>query len=234
MSEDSFSKARPGKKPSIRPGDDGDAAASKRTGDKRERILRAAVEVFARQGFYNTRVSEVAKAAGVADGTIYLYFESKDQLLLSLFEDRIEKLLAFLAKEIGAIVDPEQKLRRIIELQLGLLDGERELAEVVTIIVRQSNSLLREHAAPKFVAYLDAIAKVVAQGQREGAFRADISPHLVARAIFGALDGIALTWALGKPEAGALKRSASQLSALVLGGIRASSDVIPSALPLSR
>lgn len=234
MSEDSFSKSRAGKKPSIRPGDDGDGAASKRTGDKRERILRAAVEVFARQGFYNTRVSEVAKAAGVADGTIYLYFESKDQLLLSLFEDRIEKLLAFLAKEIGAIVDPEQKLRRIIELQLGLLDGERELAEVVTIIVRQSNSLLREHAAPKFVAYLDAIAKVVAQGQREGAFRSDISPHLVARAIFGALDGIALTWALGKPEVGALKRSASQLSALVLGGIRATGDTITSALPLSR
>ena len=94
--------------------------------------------------------------------------------------------------------------------------------------------VVREHAAPKFVAYLDAIAKVVAQGQREGAFRSDISPHLVARAIFGALDGIALTWALGKPEVGALKRSASQLSALVLGGIRASSETIITALPLSR
>lgn len=224
MSEDSFSKLRPGKKPSVRPAEEGDGGASKRTGDKRERILRAAVEVFARQGFYNTRVSEVAKAAGVADGTIYLYFESKDQLLLSLFEDRIEKLLAFLAKEIGAIARPEEKLRRIIELQLGLLDGERELAEVVTIIVRQSNTLLREHAAPKFVAYLDAIASVVAQGQREGTFRADISPHLVARAVFGALDGIALTWALGKPEVGALKRSASQLAALVLGGIRSGAE----------
>ncbi len=220
MSEGSFSKPRPEKKPSVHPLEDADGSAAKRTGDKRERILRAAVEVFARQGFYNTRVSEVAKAAGVADGTIYLYFESKDQLLLSLFEDRIGKLLAYLAKEIALLDSPEEKLKRIIELQLGILDGERDLAEVVTIIVRQSNTLLREYAAPTFIAYLDAIAAVVSEGQREGVFRSDVSPHLVARAIFGALDGIALTWALGKPEVGALKRSASQLSALILGGIR--------------
>ncbi len=220
MSEGSFSKPRPGKKASVHPLEDADGSAAKRTGDKRERILRAAVEVFARQGFYNTRVSEVAKAAGVADGTIYLYFESKDQLLLSLFEDRIGKLLAYLAKEIALLDSPEEKLKRIIELQLGILDGERDLAEVVTIIVRQSNTLLREYAAPTFIAYLDAIAAVVSEGQREGVFRSDVSPHLVARAIFGALDGIALTWALGKPEVGALKRSASQLSALILGGIR--------------
>ena len=220
MSEGSFSKPRPEKKPSVHPLEDADGSAAKRTGDKRERILRAAVEVFARQGFYNTRVSEVAKAAGVADGTIYLYFESKDQLLLSLFEDRIGKLLAYLAKEIALLDSPEEKLKRIIELQLGILDGERDLAEVVTIIVRQSNTLLREYAAPTFIAYLDTIAAVVSEGQREGVFRSDVSPHLVARAIFGALDGIALTWALGKPEVGALKRSASQLSALILGGIR--------------
>ena len=94
-------------------------------------------------------------------------------------------------------------------------------------IVRQSNTLLREHAAPKFLAYLDAIASVVAEGQRQGTFRSDVSPHLVARAVFGALDGIALTWALGKPEVGALKRSASQLSALILGGIRANQPGTP-------
>ena len=145
----------------------------------------------------------------------------------SLSGDRIEKLLTFLAREIAALASPEEKLRRIIELQLGLLDGERELAEVVTIIVRQSNTLLREHAAPKFLAYLDAIASVVAEGQRQGTFRSDVSPHLVARAVFGALDGIALTWALGKPEVGALKRSASQLSALILGGIRANQPGTP-------
>ena len=172
-----------------------------RGGDKRERILRAAVKVFARSGFFAARVSEVAKAAGVADGTIYLYFKSKDELLVSLFEDRVEKL------------------RRVIELQLGLLEGERDLAEVITIILRQSTKLMKEYAAPKFTSYLDAIARVVADGQKAGDFRDDVSPHLVARATFGALDGIALTWALGKAEQGALRRAAVQLADVMLRGL---------------
>src|SRR5579859_1520846 len=83
-----------------------------RGGDKRERILDAAVRVFAKKGFHATRVSEVAKAAGVADGTIYLYFKSKDELLVSLFEDRVERLLAFLQRELPSSVGAAGKLRR--------------------------------------------------------------------------------------------------------------------------
>src|SRR5580692_1194158 len=113
MSESSLSVRRP-RRPSTRP---------LRTGDKRERILEAAVRVFAKKGFHATRVSEVAKAAGVADGTIYLYFKSKDQLLVSLFEDRVERLLRFLQTELPKIASASEKLRRIIELQLGLLEG---------------------------------------------------------------------------------------------------------------
>src|SRR6202161_160505 len=89
-----------------------------RGGDKRERILHAAVRVFAKKGFHATRVSEVAKAAGVADGTIYLYFRSRDEILVSLFEDRVERLLAFLHTELPASSTASEKLQRIIELQL--------------------------------------------------------------------------------------------------------------------
>jgi TetR/AcrR family fatty acid metabolism transcriptional regulator len=190
-----------------------------RGGDKRERILDAAVRVFAKKGFYATRVSEVAKAAGVADGTIYLYFRSKDEILVSLFEDRVERLLAFLHTELPASSTASEKLQRIIELQLGLLEGERDLAEVITVILRQSTKLMKEYAAPKFTAYLDAIARVVADGQATGELRTDISPHLAARAIFGALDGIAMTWALGKADRGGLVRAAGQLADLVLRGL---------------
>jgi TetR/AcrR family fatty acid metabolism transcriptional regulator len=175
--------------------------------------------VFAENGFHATRVSDVAKAAGVADGTIYLYFKSKDELLVSLFEDRVEKLLSYVEQEVPKQPDAAAKLRRIIELQLGLLEGERELAEVVTVIIRQSSKLLKEFAAPKFVAYLDVIARVVADGQARGEFRRDLSASLVARATFGALDGIALTWALGKAEKGALGRAAGQLAELLLRGL---------------
>src|SRR5580700_5902409 len=184
-------------------------ARAPRAGDKRERILDAAVRVFARKGFYLTRVSEVAKAAGVADGTIYLYFKSKDDLLVSLFEHRIERLLTYMDTE----------LQRVIELQLGLLEGERDLAEVVTVILRQSTKLMKEYAAPKFTAYFDAIAKVIAEGQASGELRADISPHLAARAIFGALDAITMTWALGKAEPGGLSRASGQIVELVLRGL---------------
>jgi TetR/AcrR family fatty acid metabolism transcriptional regulator len=191
----------------------------RRVGDKRERILRAAVKVFAKSGFFAARVSEVAKAAGVADGTIYLYFKSKDELLISLFEDRVERLLAYLREELPKLENAPARFRRVIELQLGLLEGERDLAEVVTVILRQSTKLMKEYAAPKFMAYLDAIARVVAEGQKAGDFREDVAPHLVARATFGALDGIALTWALGKAEQGALQRASGQLADVLLRGL---------------
>ncbi len=187
--------------------------------DKRSRILNAAVKVFAKNGFYDTRVSDVAKAAGVADGTIYLYFKSKDEILLSLFEDRVRSLLSYLEEELPKIPGAQAKLRRVIEVQLGLLEGKRDVAEVFTVIFRQSTKLLKEYAAPRFVAYLEAIAAVVAEGQAAGDFRNDVSPLLVARAIWGGLDAIALTWALGKAEKGALVRAASQLADVLLRGL---------------
>ncbi len=210
MSEPSLSarrsRARPGEK-------------RVRAGDKRERILDAAVRVLAKKGFHSTRVSEVAKAAGVADGTIYLYFKSKDELLVSLFEDRVERLLAFLQVDLPRSGSASDKLRRIIELQLGLLEDERDLAEVLTVILRQSTKLMKKYAAPKFNAYLDSIARVVADGQATGELRDDVSPHLVARAMFGALDGIAMTWALGKADRGGLVRASGQLAQIVLRGL---------------
>jgi len=194
-------------------------AKPSRLGDKRPRILEAAVRVFAKSGFYATRVSDVARAAGVADGTIYLYFKSKDDLLLSLFEDRVEKLLSYMRSELPKLSGAQAKLRRIIELQLGLLEGERDLAEVLTVILRQSTKLLKEYAAPKFMAYLEAIAAVVSEGQASGVFRRDVPPLLVARATWGALDAIALTWALGRAERGALMRAAGQLADITLRGL---------------
>jgi TetR/AcrR family transcriptional regulator, fatty acid metabolism regulator protein len=191
----------------------------RRAGDKRDRILKAAVKVFARSGFHATRVSEVAKAAGVADGTIYLYFKSKEELLVSLFEDRGDKLLAFMREELPKQPDAPARLRAVIDMQLGLLEGERDLAEVITVILRQSTRLMKEFATPHFSAYLDAIAKIIAEGQATGAFRQDVSPHIAARAIFGALDGITLTWALGRAEQGALGRAAGQLADVLLRGL---------------
>jgi TetR/AcrR family transcriptional regulator, fatty acid metabolism regulator protein len=197
-------------------------------GDKRQRILDAAVKVFAKRGFHATRVSDVASAAGVADGTIYLYFKSKDALLVSLFESHVERLLAFLEKELPRAASPSEKLKRIVEVQLGLFEGERDLAEVVTVILRQSTKLMKQYAAPKFNAYLDAIAGVVAEGQAIGEIRKDVTPHLAARAIFGALDGIAMTWALGTAERGGLVWASAQLGEILLSGLKPRTSIVDS------
>jgi TetR/AcrR family fatty acid metabolism transcriptional regulator len=188
--------------------------------DKRERILRAAIKVFARKGFYATRVSEIAKAAGVADGTIYLYFQSKDDVLVRIFEDRITRLLEVLRHELERSPSFEERMRRIVGLQLGLLEGQRDLAEVITVNLRQSSKLLKQYATPLFVEYLEVLAGVIADGQREGVVRGDAHPRILARALFGALDGVALTWALGGAEPGTLSKAAVQITSVFLDGIR--------------
>ena len=189
-----------------------------RGGEKRQRILRAAIQVFAQKGFYATRVSEIARAAGIADGTIYLYFKNKDSILVSIFEEQLGRLVEVLEREIAAAETVENKVRRIIELQLGLFEGERELAEVITVNLRQSSQLLKEYAAPLFVRYLETIASVLAAGQAEGVVREDLSPRILARSLWGALDGLALTWTLtdGNPEN--LRKAAQHLGEVFLYG----------------
>ena len=196
-------------------------ARRKGSADKRDRILKAAIKVFAKNGFYATRVSEIAKAAGVADGTIYLYFKNKDDVLITIFEDGIQQLLVIL-RDVAASDEPfDARITRIIELQLGLLEDQRDLAEVITVNLRQSSSLLKQYAAPLFMEYIDVIAGLVREGQKEGAFRKDINARVVARSLFGALDAILLTWALGEADPGSLRKAASHCANLFLEGLRA-------------
>jgi len=202
-------------------------AATERGSDKRERILKAAIKVFARKGFYAARVSEIAKAAGVADGTIYLYFRNKDDVLISVFESRITRLVEVM-REIAQADRPfDERFRALVELQLGLLEGRRELAEVVTVNLRQSSKLLKQYAAPFFTQYLEVIAGLVVEGQQRGVVRTDVNPRVVARSLWGALDGVALTWAIGGGEPGQLARAAQQLSAIFLQGLLLSGEAVP-------
>ncbi len=199
------------------------SAADKRRSpatDKRDRILRAAIKVFAKNGFYATRVSEIAKAASVADGTIYLYFKNKDDVLVSIFEDGIKKLLTILREVAASDVPVERRIQQIIELQLGLLEEQRDLAEVITVNLRQSSRLLKQYGAPLFMEYIDVIAGVIEEGQAEGVLRDDLHPRVVARALFGALDGLLLTWALGEADPQVLRKAGVQAASLFLEGLR--------------
>ena len=192
----------------------------KRAPDKRDRILKAAIKVFAQNGFYATRVSEIAKVAGVADGTIYLYFKNKDDVLITIFEEGIGRLLTIL-REVAESDEPfENRVTRIIELQLGLLEEQRDLAEVITVNLRQSSRLLKQYAAPLFMQYIEVIAGVVREGQEAGAFRQDLNPRVVARSLFGAIDAILLTWAVGEGDPPALRKAGTHCASLFLEGLR--------------
>lgn len=189
-------------------------------GDKRDRILKAAIRVFARKGFYATRVSEIAKAAGVADGTIYLYFKNKDDVLISLFEERIGRLIAELR---GIATGPgtvAERLSRIIALQLGQMEGRRDLAEVVTVNLRQSTKLMKQYALPLFTQYVQVMAGLIEEGQASGELRSDVQPVLIARALWGSMDGVLLTWAVADGEVAGLRRAASDVASLYVEGLR--------------
>lgn len=165
--------------------------------DKRERILAAAERVFARRGFFAARVSEIAKDAGVADGTIYLYFKSKDDLLISLFETRMAQVNAVLREAI-ANAPPAGQLRAFIRAYLRLVHDEPGAAEVLTIELRQSSKFMKEYENPQFADFLRMLGGLIAAGQERGELDPSIPAHVAARMIFGMLDELSLAWVLAR------------------------------------
>jgi TetR/AcrR family fatty acid metabolism transcriptional regulator len=189
-------------------------------GDKRARILDAAEKIFARRGFFHARVAEIAREAGVADGTIYLYFKNKDDLLISLFESRMERVTAELAAALERVGPrPAEQLTALFDTYAQLVVAHPELAEVLTVELRQSSKFMKEYQNPRFGDFLKLVAGVISDGQEAGAFDRSLAPPIAARAIFGMLDELALAWLLGKGEKFDIVRAAGSLGALVLRGL---------------
>jgi TetR/AcrR family fatty acid metabolism transcriptional regulator len=175
---------------------------SAQAGDKRERILAAAERIFARHGFFAAKVSDVAKEAGVADGTIYLYFKNKDDLLISLFENRMQQVNAALRAAIAKSRGPIEQLRTFIKTYLQLVHDEPAAAEVLTIELRQSSKFMKEYENPEFADFLRMLGSLVAAAQDAGEIDGDIPSHVAARMIFGMVDELALAWVLTKQPLG--------------------------------
>lgn len=169
-------------------------------GDKRNRILQAAIEVFSRKGFFNSKVSEIARASGVADGTIYLYFKNKDDLLISLFEEKMAEVVADVKKRIQAGEGPLDKMRIFIENHMGLLECEAGLIEVLQVELRQSSKFLKDYTPVKFFEYLDVLSGVLEEGKQAGLFRPDLNVNVARRVVFGAMDELSRTYILSKRQ----------------------------------
>jgi TetR/AcrR family fatty acid metabolism transcriptional regulator len=166
--------------------------------DKREAILRAATKVFAESGYFNAKVADVAKVAGVADGTVYLYFKSKEEILRSLFDRGVAVLIAEARSLIEGVSDPRERLRRIARLHLERLGADRDLAIVFQVELRGSTKFMEEFSAAGLAEYLRLIRETFEEGQRSGVFRANLNPKIVAKVIFGALDEMATNWILSR------------------------------------
>ncbi len=177
-------------------------SAAEKAPDKRARILSAAERIFARHGFFAAKVADVAKEAGVADGTIYLYFKSKDDLLISVFERRMEQVNSQLRAATGKLA-PKQQLVAFVRTYLQLVHDEPAAAEVLTIELRQSSKFMKEYDNPQFADFLRMLGGIIAAGQDAGDFDDAIPSHIVARLIFGMLDELALAWVLGRASFGA-------------------------------
>jgi TetR/AcrR family fatty acid metabolism transcriptional regulator len=168
------------------------------TTDKREAILRAATSVFAHNGYFNSKVADIAREAGVADGTVYLYFKSKEDILHSIFDRNVAEALDAARKRIERVTDPKEKLRQIATLHLERLSADRDLAVVFQVELRGSTKFMEEFSAAGFAEYLALIRATFEEGQRAGIFRADLNAKVVAKILFGALDEMATNWILSK------------------------------------
>jgi TetR/AcrR family transcriptional regulator, fatty acid metabolism regulator protein len=164
--------------------------------EKARAILRAAAKVFAQSGYFNAKVSDVARAAGVADGTVYLYFKSKDELLSSVFSMAMEEFLARARAELAGLSDPRERLHRFAQLHLSLLEQERDLAIVFQVELRQSTKFMEQFSTTYLADYFKIIREIIEDGQQRGLFRPHLNSQVVSKVLFGALDEMATNWIL--------------------------------------
>ena len=187
---------------------------------KYQRILDAALEVFARKGFHESKISEIARAAGVADGTIYLYFKNKDDLLISLFEAKLEAINEGLREELKGIPETRQRLIHIIQYHLRLALENPTLTAFITIELRRSGKFMKEYAKAQLAEYLNQWGTVIDDGKASGEFRNDVSTGIFKHILFGALDHACVTWVNNphrRPED--LNEVGTQLTTLILRSV---------------
>ncbi len=168
------------------------------TRDKEVRILGAAVRVFAQNGYHGSTMAAVAGEAGVATGTIYLYFERKQELLITLFQRHLSDYMERCRPLLAAAEPGVPQLRLLAKLHLAFFAEDRELATVFQIHIRDPDPILSEGIRPSVAEYFDLIGEVVAEGVRVGAFARDLDVRLARQLFFGALDEIVTGWLRSK------------------------------------
>ncbi len=169
--------------------------------DKRNVILDAALRTFARRGYTDTKVAEIASEASVAEGTLYNYFQSKEELLLALFDEKWGGIIDEIKKKISRLDDPNDKLKAVFSLVVMMFKKNRHLADLFMVDMKQSSIFLTNYTINRIVEFLNIIEEILEEGKRKGIYRKDLDARVAKMVIFGAAQGILLSWVLNESKA---------------------------------
>jgi len=186
--------------------------------EKFERILEAAIKTFSKHGYYKATISQIAKEAGVADGTIYLYFKNKDDILKSFFSIKTKQIFAGFKEEVKKGKSALDKLRRLIHSHLGSFENNREMAIVYLVESKKRTNLSKDKIKEMSALYFELVKEIVELGQREGTIRKDLSIPLVKQMMVGAIDEVITTWVYTSKKY-SLSSMADPLMDLIVKGI---------------
>ncbi|RPH38836.1 MAG: TetR/AcrR family transcriptional regulator [Desulfobulbaceae bacterium] len=186
---------------------------------KHSKIITAATKVFAKKGFFNARISDIAKEAKVADGTIYLYFNNKYDILISVFEEEIGKIVEQIKKSLAEETDPRKMLEIFATKHLQSMKKNKNLAEVIQIELRQTNKLIKDYRNNKFSDYTDLVEEIISLGQQQNIYRVDVEPGIAKRIFFGALEEVSRVWNTSIDGHYTVEEISDQLLKIFLSGI---------------
>jgi len=162
--------------------------------DKYKRILEAAVKIFANLGFHQSTISQIAREAGVADGTIYLYFKNKDDILVQFFSYKTKQVFDRFKEAVDSADIPVDKLRNLIHRHLSEFQRDRNMAIVYLSETRRKNRVVEKQIRIMSKMYFDLVAEIIEQGQQDGTIRRELYLGLVKRFILGSVDEAINTW----------------------------------------
>ncbi|MDF0726705.1 TetR/AcrR family transcriptional regulator [Cytobacillus sp. S13-E01] len=189
----------------------------KRNKPKFKQIIDAAVIVIAENGYHQAQVSRIAKQAGVADGTIYLYFKNKEDILVSLFQEKMGNFIEKIEEEIAGKQTAAQKLLMLVEKHFNLLAADHALAIVTQLELRQSNKELRLRINEVLKGYLRIVDQIISKGKEDGEFREDLDVRLARQMVFGTIDETVTTWVMNDQKYDLIKLT-NQVHQLIVYG----------------
>ena len=168
--------------------------------DKYVRILDAAIEAFAEVGYHSCQVSKIARIAGVADGTIYLYFKNKEDILIRLFTERMGDFILLIRSKMESCQDTRSRLRAIVHTHLTHMENNRALATVTQVELRQPNSSLYSAIADPLREYFRLVEEVIEEGIKQNEVIPSLNVRVARQMIFGTIDRATTDWIFARSE----------------------------------